>query len=158
MRATVLVLALPLLLAGCYGDAGRYARYQHKGAAIRKIDALVATIPQYRGARLAMRQDFSTSYKLAYDSYIDAEPYSSALYYDLPPSVTGAELQRYFRAVMRARGWTCRFAHRSSGVPYGFACTRRGDEVGAHIADSGTYELDVAVKTARPPIPTVEGD
>jgi hypothetical protein len=158
MRWTVLVLALPLLIAGCYGDSGRYARYQHKTAAISKIDALLATIPQYPGARLAGRQDFSTNYKVGADHYIDAEPYSSDLYYDLPQSVTGAKLQRYFRTVMGARGWTCHFQKRSRGVPYGFACTRRGDEVGAYIADHGRYELDVSVKTARPPIPIVGGD
>lgn len=158
MRAAVLVLALPLLIAGCYGNSGRYARYQHKAAAIRKIDVLLATIPQYPGARLAGRQDFSTNYKVGVDHYIDAEPYSSDLYYDLPQPVPGAKLQRYFGKVMDARGWTCRFQKRTRGVPYGFACTRRGDEVGAYIADHGHYELDVSVKTARPAIRTVEGD
>jgi hypothetical protein len=151
-------LALTCLVAIACGDDNRYARYQDKKGAIEKIEALVATIPQYPGAHRVMSQWFGTSYKLSYDTYIEAEPYSSALYYDLSKSVSGATLQRYFRRVMQAGGWRCRFQHRSRGVPYGFGCARRGAVVGAYIADHGHYELDVATNQPRPPIKTVPGD
>jgi hypothetical protein len=156
---TALVLALTCLLAAACGDGDdRHARYQDKKRAIAKIEALVATIPQYPGAHRTTSQWFGTSYKPLYDRYIEAEPYSSALYYDLSKSVTGATLQRSFRRVMHARGWSCRFRHRSPGVPSGFGCVRRGAVVSAYIADQGHYELDVATKQPRPPIKTVPGD
>jgi hypothetical protein len=154
--AACVLVTICLLNVAC-GD-GKYARYQDKKGAIQKIEALVATIPQYPGAHRTASQWFGTSYKISYDRYIDAEPYSSALYYDLSKSVTGAKLQRYFRRVMEARGWACRFQHRSKGVPYGFACGRRGAAVGAYIADHGHYELDVATNQPFPPIKTVGGD
>jgi hypothetical protein len=154
-----LVLALTCLLAVACGDSdNHYARYQDKKGAIEKIEALVATIPQYPGAHRTMSQWFGTSYKLSYDRYIQAEPYWSALYYDLSQAVTGATLQRYFRRVMHARGWSCRFHRRSPGVPYGFGCVRRGAVVGGYIADHGHYELDVSTNQPRPPIKTVPGD
>jgi hypothetical protein len=146
-----------MLGSGCFGD-NRYAKYQHQKAAIRKIDELIATIPQYPGARVAGRQDFPTNYKVGVDHYIDAEPYSSDLYYDLSTSVSGAMLERYFRRVMLARGWSCSFQRRSRGVPYGFGCRRGQAVVGAYIADHGHYELDVAADNPRPPIKIVQGD
>lgn len=159
MRTLVLVLlALSLVASGCFGGGtSRYAKYQDKKAAIRGIDMLLATIPQYSGARLTMRQDFPSSYHVP-EGFIEAEPYSSALYYDLSKSVSGAAIQRYFRRTMHARGWSCRFRHRAQGVPYGFACVRRGSTVSAYIADHGHYELDVAATHKRPPIQTVPGD
>jgi hypothetical protein len=151
------LLAISVLGSGCFG-ANRYAKYQNRKAAIRKIDELIATIPHYPGARLAGRQDFSTNYKVGVDHYIDAEPYSSDLYYDLSKSISGATLERYFRRVMIARGWSCSFQRRSHGVPYGFGCRRAQAVVGAYIADHGHYELDVAADNPRPPIKIVQGD
>jgi hypothetical protein len=155
-KLVLALLAVSLVASGCSGD-GRYAKYQHKSAAIRAIDALLATIPQYPGTRLTGRQDFPTSYHVP-DGFIDAEPYSSDLYYDLSASVSGATIQRYFRRVLHARGWSCQFRHRAPGVPYGFGCVRRGSTVSAYIADHGHYELDVAATHRRPPIQTVPGD
>jgi hypothetical protein len=152
------LLGFSLVASGCFDGASRYAQYQDKTAAIRKIDALVATIPQYPGARQTASQYFGTSYKISASDYIEAEPYSSALYYDLASSVSGATLQRYFRRVMHDRRWSCRFRHRSRGVPYGFGCTRQGAVVSAYIADHGHYELDVKADHPRPPIKTVPGD
>jgi len=157
VRKLVLALFAVLLVAsGCFGGS-RYATYQDKRAAIRAIDALLATIPQYLGARLTGRQDFPSSYHVP-DGFIEAEPYSSDLYYDLSTSVSGATIQRYFRRVMRARGWSCQFQRRAPGVPYGFGCVRRGSTVSAYIADHGHYELDVAATHRRPPIQIVPGD
>jgi hypothetical protein len=157
--STAIVLTLACVLAvACGSSSSQYPRYQDKKGAIEKIEALVATIPQYPGAHRTTSQWSGTSYKLSYDRYIEAEPYSGDLYYDLSQSVTGAMLQRYFRRVMRARGWMCTFKLRSQGVPYGFACSRRGATVGAYIADHGHYELDVATNQERPPIKTVGGD
>ena len=159
MRARVALALIPVcLLTGACGGSNRYARYQDRKGAIAGIEALVATIPQYPGAHRTGSQWFGSSYKLSATSYIEAEPYSSALYYDLSTSVTGATLQRYFRRVMIARGWNCSFQHRSRGVPYGFACDRRGASVGAYFADRGHYEFDVSTAQPRPPIPTVGGD
>jgi hypothetical protein len=152
-KLVLALLAVSLVASGCFGG-GRYAKYQDKRAAIRAIGALLATIPQYPGARLIGRHDSATSYKVT-DGFIDAEPYSSHFRYDLSTSVSGATIQRYFRRVMHARGWNCQFQHRTPGVPYGFECARRGSTVGAYIADHGLYELDVAATHRRPPIQTV---
>lgn len=154
----VALLAVSLVASGCLGSGtSRYAKYQGRRAALRAIDALFATIPQYPGARLIGRHDFASSYHVP-EGFIDAEPYSSHFRYDLPPSVSGATIERYFRRVMHARGWSCQFRHRAPGVPYGFVCVRRGSTVGAYIADHGLYELDVAATHRRPPIQTVPGD
>jgi hypothetical protein len=152
-KLVLALLAVSLVASGCFGG-GRYAKYQDKRTAIRAIDALLATIPQYPAAHLTGRQDSPSSYHVP-DGFIDAEPYSSDLRYDLSTSVSGAVIQRYFRRVMYARGWSCRFQHRAPGVPYGFVCVRRGSTVGAYIADHGHYELDVAATHRRPPIQTV---
>jgi hypothetical protein len=66
-------------------------------------------------------------------------------------------VQRYFRRVMHDLRWSCRFRHRSRGIPYGFG-TRQGAVVSAFIADHGHYELDVKADHPRPPIETVRGD
>jgi hypothetical protein len=50
------LLGFSLVASGCFDGASRYAQYQDKKAAIRKIDALVATIPQYPGARQTASQ------------------------------------------------------------------------------------------------------
>jgi hypothetical protein len=151
------LLAVSFVASGCSGGGSRYATYQDKRAAIRAIDTLLATIPQYPGTRLTRRQDFSTSYHVP-EGFIEAEPYSSDLYYDLSTSVSGATIQLYFRRAMHARGWSCRFRHRAPGVPYGFGCVRRGSTVSAYIADRGHYELAVAATHRRPPITTIPGD
>jgi hypothetical protein len=144
-KLVLALLAVSLFASGCAGD-GRYAEYQHKSAAIRAIDALLATIPQYPGTRLTGRQDFPTSYHDS-DGFIDAEPYSSDLSYDLSASVSGATNQRYLRRVLHARGWSCQFRRRAPTVPYGFGCVRRRSTVSAYIADHGRYE--VAVDSGR---------
>jgi hypothetical protein len=158
LRLAIGLLAPAVLASGWVGSTSRYAKYQDRTAAIEEIEALVATIPQYLGARRTGSQYLGTSYKLSPTDYVEAEPYSSALYYDLATTVSGATLQRHFRDVMRARHWSCRVRHRSRGVPYGFGCTRRGAVVSAYVADHGHYELHVTAEHPRPPIKTVPGD
>jgi hypothetical protein len=152
---------LVLVTSGCLGGGShRYGRYQNEKGSIRQIDALLASFPQYPGAHLATRMDNGTSYHVPDpgNEFIEAEPYDSDLYYDLSMSVPGSMIQRYFRRVMRARGWSCTFHRRSPGVPYGFSCSRRGASVGGYIADQGHYELMVQATHARPPIRTIPGD
>jgi hypothetical protein len=152
---------LVLVTSGCLGGGShRHARYEDEKAAIRQIDALLASFPQYPGAHLTTRMDNGTSYHVpdSGDEFIEAVPYGSDLYYDLSRSVSGSVIQRYFRGVMRARGWSCTFQRRSPGVPYGFSCSRRGASLGGYIADQGHYELMVQATHARPPIRTIPGD
>jgi hypothetical protein len=146
-------------LRSCFWRADASAAVATQSTRTRQLRSarstrLLVTIPQYPGARLIGRHDSATSYHVP-DGFIDAEPYASDLRYDLSTSVSGAAIQRYFRRVMRARGWSCQFQHRTPGVPYGFECALRGSTVGAYIADHGLYELDVAATHRRPPIQTV---
>ena len=153
MRARMaVVLALTCLVVVACGDGdGRYARYQDKKGAIAKVEALVATIPQYPGAHRTMSQFFGASYKLTDSTYIEAEPYWSALYYDLSQSVTGATLQRYFRRVLHASRLELSFPPSRAGrAATASAASVAGRSSARTSRDHGHYELDVRLRAAAP--------
>jgi hypothetical protein len=150
-----LLLLLVALASGCLGSSSRYARYQDRGAALKATDAMLATIPQFPNAQLVNRRDDATGYRVSTDHEIEAKPYARVLKYDVPAGHSGGEVQRWFRAVLTARRWRCSFHRRVRGVPYGFACTKGGREIGAYIADDGHYELDASADTRPAPIATV---
>jgi len=160
----LVVALLAIGASGCLGigdtggGTGAYARYRHREQALAQIDAMLATFPQYPGARLSSRQDTGRSYKIARQTYIEAEPYSSDLYYELPQAVTAPQIRRYFRRVLTARGWRCTFNIRTRNVPYRFDCARGSRAIHAYVADRGHYELIVFASDAVPPIATVPGD
>lgn len=162
--AALVAVLLALATSGCLGTGGTgsgtgaYAQYRHRTQALEQIDAMLATFPQYPGARLSHRQDTGRSYKIARQTSIEAAPYSSDLSYELPQTVTAPQIRRWFRRVLTARGWRCTFNIRSRGVPYRFDCTRGRRAIHAYVADRGHYELVVFASDAVPPIPTVPGD
>jgi hypothetical protein len=150
------VVSLAVLAASC-GGSSRYAKYQDKDASVRKIDALLATVPQYPEARLQMRQIFSGSYHVAPDDFISAEPYTGDFYYATPTVVAAPTIRSYFRRVMASHGWSCRFPKHSSGPRLSFGCIRGRGELAGSVADQG-YELRVGIGQKRPPIKTIPGD
>ena len=158
-RALLAGVLATVLATGCLGigDSGEYAQYQRREQAMEQIDALLATIVQYPGARLVDRHDAATNYKVGAQTYIDAEPYSSRIQFAVPTSVTGAQVQLYFRRTLGSR-WRCTFKKRVPNVPYGFSCRRGHQAVGAFISDRGGYELSVQASDVVPPIRTVSGD
>jgi hypothetical protein len=149
------LLLLATLASGCLGSSSRYARYQDRGAARTAIDAMLATIPQFPDARLLQRSDDATTYRVGTTREIEARPYQWTLDYAVPAGRSGGEVQRWFRAVLTARRWSCTFHRRVRGVPYGFACTDGARALGAYIADDGHYELDASADTRPAPIATV---
>jgi hypothetical protein len=151
------VVLLAVLAASCGGGSSRYSKYQDKDASVRKIDALLATVPQYPGARRQMRQIFSGSYHVAPDDFISAEPYTGDFYYATPTVVAAPTIRRYFRRVMASHGWSCRFPKHSSGPRLRFGCTRGRGELAGFVADQG-YGLQVGIGQKRPPIKTIPGD
>ncbi len=149
------LLALATLASGCLGGSSRYARYQDRGRALDATDAMVAAIPQFPGAHLVGRSDDATTYRVSTEREIEARPYGRVLDYTVPAGHSGGDVQRWFRAVLTSRRWSCRFQRRVRGVPYGFSCTQGAREIGASIADDGHYELDASADTRPAPITTV---
>lgn len=153
--ATIVVLVLAVLVAGC-GGSSRYAPFQDKKAAVRRIDAVIAELPAYAGAHVAERQDIGASYHVPSDDFIEAEPYTSTLYVTVAKTVSGVALRRYFRGGLIARGWGCSPSRRTS-APYVVHCVRGRASVTFRLSTGG-YELHVAAEHTRPPIRTVPGD
>jgi hypothetical protein len=153
--AAIVVLALPVLIAGC-GGSSRYAPFQDKKAAIRRIDAVIAGLPGYAGAHVAERQDIGASYHVPSDDFIEAEPYTSTLYVTVAKTVSGEGLRRYFRGGLITRGWSCSPSRRTS-EPYVVHCVRGSATVTFRLSTGG-YELHVVADHTRPPIRTVPGD
>ncbi len=152
----VVAPALLLLASGCGGGTSRYAAYQDKKAAVRKIDAVIAGLPAYTGAHVRLRQDWGRWYHVPSDDFIEAEPYTSILYVDVAKTASGAALRSYFRSGLEGRGWNCSYSRRPR-PPYVLHCERGKASVTFRLTN-GHYELYVAADPARPPIPTVPGD
>jgi hypothetical protein len=159
-QRSIAVAAVVVVATGCLGIGGEseYAKYQHREEAGEQIDALVATIPQYPDARLADRHDSATTYHLAVDEAIEAEPYSSTLGYIVPADAGGAGVMLHFRRVLPARGWHCEFKPRVRGELRHISCRRGRATLDAVISDPGHYELTVQASDARPPIEVIDGD
>jgi hypothetical protein len=154
MPAAVVGLVLTALPGGC-GDSG-YGRYQHRAEELRRIDALVASVGRYPGARLTRRQDSATDYRVTRERYVQAKPYGSALYYDV--SASSGAVERWFRQAMARRRFQCRASDRGAKGAMWLWCRRRHQVVNVYVANQGHYELDVHADDRRAPIPTVPGD
>ena len=152
----VVAPALLLLASGCGGGTSRYAAYQDKKAAVRKIDAVIAGLPAYTGAHVRLRQDWGRWYHVPSDDFIEAEPYTSILYVDVAKTASRAALRSYFRSGLEGRGWNCSYSRRPRAL-YVLHCERGKASVTFRLTN-GHYELYVAADPARPPIPTVPGD
>jgi hypothetical protein len=130
-RAAVVAALVAIFATGCLGFGGEGDGDERRRAA---IDVVLASVPQYPGARLVDRHDSAAS---------------TELHYELPPTVDGSDVQIHFRRLLTARGWRCTFNERAGGLPYGFACRRGGHILDGEIGDQGGYEL--VIQVAEPP-------
>ncbi len=159
-QRAIAAVAIAVVATGCLGIGGEdeYAKYQHREEAGEQIDALLAAIPQYPDARLADRHDSGTTYHVAADEAIEAEPYSSTVGYIVSGDATGAEVMLHFRRVLPVRGWRCVFTPRVGGELRRISCRQGRSTLEAAISDAGDYELTVQASDARPPIAVIDGD
>jgi hypothetical protein len=149
-------LVATAVAGGCLGGGSPYGRYQHRADELRRIDALVASIPRYPGAVLTWRQNSATDYKVTRERYVQAKPYGSMFYYDVAAG-SGA-LERWFRHVLARRRFHCRVGERGAKGAVWLWCRRGPQVVNVFIGNQDHYELDVRADDRRAPIPTVPGD
>jgi hypothetical protein len=156
--AVAIAVLAGLATTGCLGDGGpgKYAEYQHRAGAVVEIDARLATIPAYPGAQRDLREEHASGYYVGQDELIEAEPYSVSVGYDVPAAATGTSAMRYFRRVLPARAWQCRFQERIRGFLRSFSCLRGHQTIGGSVQDDGDYSLGVQASNVVPPIEIVD--
>ena len=147
-----------LYLTGClgFGDSAKYAEYQHRDAARAQIDTLLATIPDYPGARAGAHDFGGSGYYIGknYDK-IEAEPYALSVNFAVNDGSSGTAIMRFFRRTLPAQGWWCVFTARSRGVVRSFQCARGHQTISAQIGDTRGYNLQVVASNVMPPIKQV---
>jgi hypothetical protein len=153
--AAIALIVLIAIAGACGGGSSRFKRYQDQASALKAIDAMLAEIPQFPGARLLQGTVESTGYRVSTNHVIQAEPYERHLDYAVPAGRSGADVQRWFRKQLTTKGWICSFHRRVPGVPYGFSCAKRARAVAAFIDDDGQYQLDAEADSRPAPIKTV---
>jgi hypothetical protein len=124
-RVGAVAALVAIFSTGCLGFGGEGDGGDRRRAA---IDAALASVPQYPGARLVDRHDRATE---------------GEFQYEVPVTVQGSQVQLHFRRLLATRRWRCTFNERAPGVPYGFTCRRGEWSLEGEIGDRGGYGLVV---------------